>query len=80
MASDQQIWQSWANSLQRWGVSESAALLLDLLGPVSILGAQLIYLSHPFFSNESARAAGHLLENPDHVRTFAGMLKGPPFE
>lgn len=80
MSSDQQIWQSWANSLRRWGMAESAALLLDLLLPVSILAAQLIYLSQPFFSNQSARAAGHLLENPDQIRAFAGLLKEHTFE
>jgi hypothetical protein len=80
MASDQQIWQLWANSLQRWGMAESTALLLDLLGPVSTLGAQLIFLSQPFFSNPSTRAASRLLENPDHVCAFVGFLKGHAFE
>jgi hypothetical protein len=80
MVTDQQIWQSWANSLQRWGLADSAVLILDLLGPVSILGAQLIYLSQPFFPNESVRAASHLLENPDRLRAFTGLLKGHPFE
>ncbi len=80
MASDQQSWQSWANTLQHWGLAESAALLLELVGPVSILGAQLIYLAQPFFPNEKILTASRLLENPDHVRAFAGLLKGQTSE
>ncbi len=47
MDSDQDLWWVWARFLQRWGVREMAASILEAVGPYSILGAQFIYIGQP---------------------------------
>jgi len=42
-----QIWQIWAENLNRWGVKDLTATILEALGPLSLLGAQIVYVGQP---------------------------------
>jgi hypothetical protein len=72
-------WPIWAQKLQRWGVSEPIAALLDAAGPLSALAAQAIYLGQPLFGSTAAEggwsAAAEMLANPQESRTFASFLR-----
>jgi hypothetical protein len=70
-------WLSWAQFLQRWGVSEQAAAFLEALGPLSIVLAQFVYLGEPLLgrSQGNVRAFGKMLEDREEVRQFAAWLR-----
>jgi hypothetical protein len=40
---------SWVQSLTRRGLNEVAVVILEALGPLSVLLAQTIYVGQPFF-------------------------------
>ncbi len=77
--SNQHIWHSWAFKLHSWGINDWVATLLEALGPLSVLGAQLIYLSQPLLSSlvpdERLKALGELLEEPTQIRSFITLLR-----
>ena len=79
MESSRAYWPVWVDSLHRQGVADLAAWLLDVAGPLNILGAQALYLSQPFLpsaSTQGMRALAHLLEQEDEARDFTALLKG----
>lgn len=68
MSENQPIWIAWARTLQHWGINKGVASLLEVTGSISILFAQLLYLSQPLLSGVvSART----------VDTFASVLEDP---
>ena len=75
----QHIWQGWADKLQRWGLSDAAASLLEASGPLSVLGAQIIYLSQPLLGAMMPpahwKALANLLEEPAQSQSFATYLR-----
>lgn len=79
MTADQHSWQAWADTLHRWGVRDLVADLLEAAGPLTILGAQAIYLSQPLFSPSTAEGAlsalARLLENPPAAQAFVAFLR-----
>ena len=79
MEPDRRIWQGWARILHQWGVSDWAAALLESAGLLTVLGAQIMYLSQPFtrsvFSEESYDALSRVLEDPVQARAFASYLR-----
>lgn len=81
METSRAYWPIWVDSLRRQGAADLVAWLLDAAGPLSILGAQALYLSQPFFSPSSMqgmRALANLLEQEDEARDFSALLKGKP--
>jgi hypothetical protein len=74
-----QIWQTWAETLNRWGVTGLAATFLDALGPLCLFGAQFVYIGQPFlvpfFSEDHLHALADLLENPQETRDFVSVLR-----
>ncbi len=82
MAPDHQIWRAWANTLHRWGVEGPAAALLEGLGPLALVGAQLVYLSEPVLSFLIApaqlRELARMLEDPGRTHSFAALLRDRP--
>jgi len=73
------IWQSWAARLHSWGVSEWIAALLDAAGPLTTIGAQVIYISQPILNtllpNDHLVALANMLEEPQTTKTFTRYLR-----
>jgi hypothetical protein len=73
------IWEKWANRLQSSGLGGLAATLLQAGGPLTLVGAQLVYLSQPVFNSlipdEQLTALAALLEEPAQTEAFIGQLR-----
>jgi hypothetical protein len=82
MDENQHIWISWARTLQRWGIIEGVASFLETAGSLSVLFAQILYLSQPMLSgavsSRSLRAFAQVLENPADRREFVSFLREAP--
>ena len=50
MNENRQEWRTWARVLHRWGLENAAASVLEALGPLAVVGAQLVYLTQPIAS------------------------------
>ena len=76
------IWQSWANTLHRWGMGDWVASFLEAAGPLTIIGAQAVYLGQPLFKlavpENHLDALAHLLEDDGQTRAFATLLREVP--
>ena len=74
-----EIWQVWADNLNRWGMNNLAATFLDALGPLNLLGAQIVYMGQPlldpFFPEDHLAALANIMENPQATRKFVAMLR-----
>ena len=81
MEHNQHIWQTWAETLNRWGVKDLTATFLDVIGPFSLFGAQLVYLGQPFLTSfmpdEHLDALVNLLEKPKETKAFVSLLRQP---
>ena len=79
MLPDRSSWEAWAHNLQRWGMREFAAALLDAGGPMTILLAQLIYFSQPLVQGivpvDRMQALARLFDSPEESRSFATFLR-----
>lgn len=79
MRSDRHIWLGWAQKLHSWGLGEWTASLLENSGPLTWLGAQVVYIGQPLLSqaapNGQIRALVELLEDPESTKTFIGILR-----
>lgn len=73
------FWSSWAQFLHRWGLSEPAATLLEAAGPLSMLLAQVLYLSQPFWGRQQSGnqwySLAEMLEDDEQCRLFAKFLR-----
>jgi len=74
---ERSTWSSWAQFLQRWGVSEPVATFLEALGPLSIVLAQFIYIGEPLLGRSPTkyRALAQMLEDREEVRRFTAFLR-----
>ncbi len=79
MDANHQIWRVWARNLHMWGVSELAATLLEILGPLTILGAQLVYIGQPILNGSASSihldALAQMLENSTETQAFVEYLR-----
>lgn len=79
MDCDQQVWRHWAARLRKWGITNLVASTLEALGPLSVVGAQFVYLGQPLlrgiFTEQSMNTAARLLEDPDQGRAFVQILR-----
>jgi hypothetical protein len=69
-------WSHWAESLRRFKLDGLASWLLEAGAPLTILGAQAIYLSQPFLGGKEWNSLAHLLEQDEEVQAFARYLQG----
>ncbi|PIZ24984.1 MAG: hypothetical protein COY47_08480 [Chloroflexi bacterium CG_4_10_14_0_8_um_filter_57_5] len=73
------LWLSWADFLRRLGLENLAAWALEAAGPLTVLGAQALYLGAPLlrpaFSDAQVGALAHLLEDDEETRAFAAFLR-----
>ena len=79
MDSDPHIWQIWARKLHQWGVEESVATLLESAGPLTLLGAQAVYLVQPlihrFVPAGYLDALVGIFEDSTKTRAFTTVLR-----
>lgn len=82
MDENQPIWVSWSRVLHSWGISEGVASVLEGAGSLSLLAAQVLYLSQPLLSGivsaHSLQAFARVLENPTEKRAFVSFLREAP--
>jgi hypothetical protein len=82
MDETQPIWLKWSRTLHRWGISEGAASILEEAGLLSLLVAQVLYLSQPLLSGvisaRSLHAFAQVLENPAEKQAFVSYLREAP--
>jgi hypothetical protein len=73
------IWINWARTLQHWGINKGVASLLDSAGFLSVLLAQVLYISQPLLygavSHQSLDTFACLLENPTERQKFVAELR-----
>ena len=67
-------WSDWANQLHRLKLDAIAAWLLEAGAPVTLLGAQALFVARPFLGPQS-EALAHWLEDDDEVHAFAAYLR-----
>jgi len=79
MSENQSIWINWARTLQHWGINKGVASLLEAAGSLSVMMAQLLYLSQPLLlgavSPRSLDAFARVLEDPVERREFVVILR-----
>lgn len=73
------VWQKWAERIKNWGLEDVVAALMEATGPLTILGAQVIYLAQPvlstFIQDRNLTALVDLLEDAEQSRIFIGYLR-----
>ncbi len=79
MIANRHIWRVWADSLHRWGLQDLVASLLEDTGPLTILGAQAVYISQPFLNGmlpvSHLQALADMLEDSTQAQSFAAYLR-----
>lgn len=82
MVENQHIWSSWARTLQRWGIKDGIATFLESAGSLTVLFAQILYISQPLLSgavpSHSLHAFAQILENPITRQDFVSFLREAP--
>jgi hypothetical protein len=72
-------WPQWAEFLRRRGLENLAAWALEAAGPLTLLGAQVLYLGGPLLrpalSNRQISSLAGLLEDSDEAHAFAAFLR-----
>ena len=72
-------WSHWAESLRRLKLDGLASWLLEAGAPLTLLGAQALYISRPFLGGKEGHAwnsFARMLEEDDEVQAFARYLRG----
>jgi hypothetical protein len=79
MIANQHIWRVWADSLHRWGVGETVATFLEASGPLTVLGAQVVYIAQPALTGllpaSHLQALAEVLEDSTQTQAFADYLR-----
>ena len=79
MENNRHIWQNWAENLHQWGLQELVATILEATSPLNLLGAQVVYLSQPLFSQVLPEgyldALATMLEDPEETQVFTNILR-----
>lgn len=70
-------WSYWAESLRRFKLDGLVSWMLEAGAPLTVLGAQALYISQPFLGGkEWTTAFAHMLEEDEEVQAFARYLRG----
>jgi hypothetical protein len=69
-------WPQWVETLRRFKMDGFASWLLDAGAPLTVLGAQALYLGQPFVSGEKINALAHMLEEEEETQAFVRYLHG----
>ena len=72
-------WPGWAGFLRQHGLESLAAWALDAAGPLTILGAQVLYIGAPLLrpalTDVQCEALAGLLEDRSEASAFAAFLR-----
>lgn len=69
-------WSQWAESLRRFKLDGLASWLLEAGAPLTLLGAQALFVSQPFVPGEKIMALAHMLEEETETQAFVRYLRG----
>lgn len=79
MSTEHPFWEVWAKFLRRWGMQTFAAALLEAAGPLTLLGAQAIYVGQPLLRSlmpgSQIDAMATMLDNPAETQQFVVFLR-----
>ena len=82
MTENRHIWRRWAEYLHRWGMQDVAASLLEAAGSITIIAAQVVYVTQPLLtptvSKDSLHALASLLEDKEETQAFLTVLREVP--
>lgn len=71
-------WPLWAKALRQRGLEALAAWVLEAGSPLTLLGAQVLYMGspllRPLFSDAGLDDLTHLLEDDEERRAFISFL------
>jgi hypothetical protein len=72
-------WPGWARFLRRYGLENLVAWALETAGPLSVLGAQVLYfggpLLRPALTDMQRDALASLLEDREQALAFSAFLR-----
>ena len=72
-------WPLWIDFLHRYRLESMAVWLLEVIGPLSLLGSQVFSLGSPFLrpwlTQENELAVALLLEDREEALAFASFLR-----
>jgi hypothetical protein len=72
-------WLPWAKFLRQRGLEGLVAWVLEAAGPLTVIGAQALYLGSPLlrpaWSNRQIDALAGLLEDHNEAMAFAAFLR-----
>jgi hypothetical protein len=72
-------WPGWAGFLQRHGLENLVAWALEAAGPLTVLGAQALYIGGPLLrpalTDTQRDALAGLLEDRDEALAFSAFLR-----
>ena len=71
----QPAWSQWVDSLRRLKLDGFVAWILEAGAPLTVLGAQAIYISQPFLGGEKTNAIAHMLEHENETQAFTRLLR-----
>lgn len=69
-------WSLWAETLRRFKLDGLATWLLEAGAPLTLIGAQALYISQPFVGGGQVKALASLLEEESETRAFVRYLRG----
>ncbi len=79
MPKDRSFWPEWARILNKWGLADLVAALLEAAGPLNLFMAQVVFAGHPFLSQvipeERLSALASLFEDQEESRSFAAYIR-----
>ena len=71
--------EKWIESLYKLRLQDLTATFLEALGPMNLLGAQLVYLSQPvlsaFIAKDQTQDFAKILEDPSETTLFIEALR-----
>lgn len=69
-------WPYWAETLRRLRMDGLASWLLEAGAPLTVLGAQVLYISQPFLGGKTWNSFAQMLEEDEEAKAFARFLSG----
>ena len=69
-------WSQWAETLKRLKLDGLALWLLEAGAPLTVFGAQVMYMTQPFLGGKESNLLAHMLEDNVETQAFMELLRG----